>query len=615
MGVPEMSLTEQNSAGDRPPNAVCDIVMKGGITSGVVYPLALFELSIKYRFSSIGGTSAGAMAAAAAAAAEYGRGIPGAGFKRLKAVPNYIGPKLLSLFQPTPKLKPLFVMFVAGLNGSGKWGRILGAIRAAIRGFLNDALIGAGIGFLIAVLLAWETHALSGAPYFGAAFALIGMMFAVIVRVFITLFVELPKNDYGLCPGIQQLGETTKGFTDWLAELIDEAAGRDVRKDPPLTFGDLLKPLGDRKPINLAMMTTCLTERRPYTLPMESPDKSKVADEEADDKDNDFLERAYGFAFKKSEWDRLFPKRIIGFMVANGRKCPSHKDEGEDFYYFPEKAKLPVVVAARMSLSFPGLISAVPLWRRDPSYNDENKSERLTLRRCLFSDGGLSSNFPIHFFDHLLPNSPTFAISLDEFDPKRSKDPEKNVWLPSTPEGGINIQIQPFEGLVGFLMRLVDSAKDWQDNLQSVLPGYRERIVHIGLLSDEGGLNLTMDKDKVTKLAEYGGKAGRELRDEFDFDEHRWRRFLVAMARVEETLDEVETAYKVPEGGADDFSTFLKKYAGLAKQYPQDPVVLTAMLDRGDELARLGDAWRTHPTIREGKIPEPDTNLRISPKP
>jgi predicted acylesterase/phospholipase RssA len=42
--------------------------MKGGITSGVVYPLVLVSLAKDYCFSSIGGTSAGAMAAAAAAA-------------------------------------------------------------------------------------------------------------------------------------------------------------------------------------------------------------------------------------------------------------------------------------------------------------------------------------------------------------------------------------------------------------------------------------------------------------------------------------------------------------------------------------------------------------------
>ena len=47
------------------------MVMKGGLTSGVVYPLAICELARHYSFKNIGGTSAGAIGAAAAAAAEY----------------------------------------------------------------------------------------------------------------------------------------------------------------------------------------------------------------------------------------------------------------------------------------------------------------------------------------------------------------------------------------------------------------------------------------------------------------------------------------------------------------------------------------------------------------
>jgi predicted acylesterase/phospholipase RssA len=50
----------------------CDLVMKGGITSGVVYPRAIHELSKAYRFKNIAGTSVGAIAAVMAAAAQYG---------------------------------------------------------------------------------------------------------------------------------------------------------------------------------------------------------------------------------------------------------------------------------------------------------------------------------------------------------------------------------------------------------------------------------------------------------------------------------------------------------------------------------------------------------------
>ena len=98
------------------PTAVCDVIMKGGITSGVVYPLALTELAKQFRFSQVGGTSAGAIAAAAAAAAEYGRHTPGGGFARLAKLPAEVGKILFSLFQPTPSLKPVFDIAVAAIG-------------------------------------------------------------------------------------------------------------------------------------------------------------------------------------------------------------------------------------------------------------------------------------------------------------------------------------------------------------------------------------------------------------------------------------------------------------------------------------------------------------------
>ena len=46
--------------------------MKGGVTSGVIYPLALCELAREFRLRNVGGASAGAIAASFAAAAEVG---------------------------------------------------------------------------------------------------------------------------------------------------------------------------------------------------------------------------------------------------------------------------------------------------------------------------------------------------------------------------------------------------------------------------------------------------------------------------------------------------------------------------------------------------------------
>ncbi len=63
--------------------------MKGGVTSGIVYPPAISELAKRFAFRNIGGTSIGAVAAALAAAAELGRRkqIEGT-FARLAAIPE-----------------------------------------------------------------------------------------------------------------------------------------------------------------------------------------------------------------------------------------------------------------------------------------------------------------------------------------------------------------------------------------------------------------------------------------------------------------------------------------------------------------------------------------------
>lgn len=145
--------SDQSQAAFAAPQEYCDIVMKGGITSGVVYPLALTSLAKKYRFSNIGGTSAGAIAVAAAAAAEYGRLSDKGGFLRLSTVPDEVGPHLKSLFQPTPALKPLFDIFVAVLESRSALGKIAGVLRAAFLGYRKEAFIGGSLGSLLALLL------------------------------------------------------------------------------------------------------------------------------------------------------------------------------------------------------------------------------------------------------------------------------------------------------------------------------------------------------------------------------------------------------------------------------------------------------------------------------
>jgi hypothetical protein len=104
------------------PAEQCDVVMKGGITSGVVYPRALSAIGTRYRFRGVGGASAGAIGAAIGAAAEFGRSS--GGFDRMAALPGQLGDgHLAALFQPQPATRPLLrLMLIATGRAPGAAG-------------------------------------------------------------------------------------------------------------------------------------------------------------------------------------------------------------------------------------------------------------------------------------------------------------------------------------------------------------------------------------------------------------------------------------------------------------------------------------------------------------
>jgi len=487
------------------PDKTCDLVMKGGITSGVVYPKAVVELARTYRFKNIGGTSAGAIAAVVTAAAEYGR--ESGGFERIATLPDELAPTLFEKFQPTPGLKPLFRVFLAAMSGSKR--KILAALVANYAGMaLIAALPGLVLIALAIVAGSW------GFATLGLVLAIAGILGGTIYGAARQAMRDLPAQDFGICPGTTQPGSKGPGLTDWLADKIDAVAGL-APDEGPLT----LRHLTDRG-INVATVTTDITTHRPYALPM-----------------NNNLH-----AFSRQEFLRLFPARVVEHMVARTQPVrPEWGDATGDLFYFRSE-DLPVVVLARMSLSFPGLFSQVPLHRIDHTFVHPDAEGRRVVR-CLFSDGGLSSNFPVHFFDRLLPQTPTFGISLGEYHPWRTrpKTPpvpdDGRVVLPTEAGSGRLLPTHPAPtGLGAFVMNLFDSAKDWQDSLQSILPGYRERIVAVNLNPDEGGMNLQMKPETIRLLTDLGEKAGVAINTGFDLNEHRWRRYLVEIEAMDTLL-------------------------------------------------------------------------------
>ncbi|HWW77034.1 MAG TPA: hypothetical protein VNZ44_16655, partial [Pyrinomonadaceae bacterium] len=416
----------------------CDLVMKGGITSGIVYPPLVIKLhNDGYSFRNVGGTSAGAIAAAVTAAAEHGKESDG--FKKLNAVREWLGEdgNLLRLFRPSRKTAAL----MNTLLGYAKLKRLrwapLRALAAAVRYDLLFFALGAAAGVGVAFLLAWLVGGSLAGRGLAVAFAaaLVCGALAVALHLLWILTKAVPANDFGLCTGrgahLKGLDKTA--LTDWLHFNLNDIAGMKAGPhDAPLTFRDLWGT-GAHDPrarrIDLRMMTSDLSQNQPYVLPFE---KST-------------------FIFKREEMLRLFPPGVVEHMVAKARSC-----EGvilpAGYHFLPGAKDLPVVLATRMSLSFPVLISMVPLYtisqkafkvrvrchvrdEPDPDREGETREkvvfsgwvndewhtcmgdERLRLRpedlqHNWFSDGGICSNFPIHFFDAWLPTRPTFGVTL-----------------------------------------------------------------------------------------------------------------------------------------------------------------------------------------------------------
>jgi hypothetical protein len=54
--------------------------------------------------------------------------------------------------------------------------------------------------------------------------------------------------------------------------------------------------------------------------------------------------------------------------------------------------------------------------------------------------------------------------------------------------------------LLGFVFTIVMTSKDWADNAQCRLPGFRDRIGQISFTAGDGGLNLNIPQECIERL-------------------------------------------------------------------------------------------------------------------
>jgi predicted acylesterase/phospholipase RssA len=598
------------------PKKICDLVMKGGVTSGVVYPKAITELSKEYQFSSIGGTSAGAIAAAVAAAAEYARagGKLGA-FEELTKLPVSLGETsadgnsmLFHLFQPQAALSGVFGVAMAGLGKSGvrKW---LATLLAALKASPFAAVLGLAAGLLVA----WVAGSVGtdGLRLFGIALgiliAIVGLLLGLVFGVGVEV-ARIPKNGWGICSGMMEgLGAKSPALVPWLASYLDKMAGKRVGE--PLTFGDL-----QQRGVKLQIITTNLTTGRPYTMP--------------------FDEHTH-FYFKGAELRRFFPEYVVKCMESNPGTRSSRDLKGDvasgGLSVLPDALNLPVIVAVRMSLSFPFLFCPVPFYGVDFGFGPKTADGKHVPEPTLFVDGGMTSNFPLNLFDKPLPRWPTFGINLREKDDGRHF---QDIYMACTNGGGLEEWWTRFDegagwgGLFSYFSLLFDTSRNWRDNLQMNVPGYRDRVVHIGLNAQEGGMNLDMEKTVIAEIAARGQKAGAAILSRYspspanpadpdcvvDLANQKWIRFRSFMELLEEVSLSMEKAVAYSGFGEATYEYLLQESAELSysmtasqREYAGD------LLRRFMDLVPLVKAARAAENSFNTRVPKPEPDLKVTP--
>jgi hypothetical protein len=441
-------------------------------------------------------------------------------------------------------------------------------------------------------------------------------------RFGLTLLRGLHANGYGLCSGRTEDSRLeVTGLTDWLSDYFDLLAGRSPA-DRPLTFGDLWGappdggdlaagvedvPIADRL-VDLQVVTTAISQQMSYSIP--------------------FRAGKGAFYYDPVELARLFPPRVMSWLERTSQTQAKGETfrtaAGAELRRLPANASLPVVVAVRLSLSFPVLLSAVPLYARD--FSDLMNPGR-GMKRVWFSDGGISSNLPLHFFDAPLPGRPTFAVNLKAQHPahpileatEACASGNGRVYLPNRNSSGLTRYWAPpsdetSRGLVRFLWDIVYTMQNWRDEIQFPQPGYRDRIVQISQLPAEGGLNLKMPQEVIAALAEAGECAGERLAQRFhpdsaaeeqsgweNHEQVRLRTFLNAVAEVITHPRVADTHWDAVVERCRDRRLYSRADAALAHD------VLRGLRD-------LGVRIRESPGSLETDAPRPHPTFRLAPR-
>lgn len=411
---------------------------------------------------------------------------------------------------------------------------------------------------------------------------------------------------FGFCSGMRSANSPNQGITEWLHQGIQDMAG--VHYASPLTFEDLWQaPCGpkdatgqaDEHSIHLFTITTCLSQGRAYKLPSMDP-----------------TARLF---FRLSEFKKLFPAEVIAHLRRVSVPVDVSTDpvlmrysEREDYLcmgthtYTPREvtdlqaklhknrsaviakltqaeqaqahpdpdirelpgAQLPIVVAARMSLSVPILFQAVPLL----GFDLQTPAEDMTLQRLWFTDGGLISNFPIHIFDQALPRWPSFGVQIEEEGRQRtSSSGQMNSFVPYFPDMDTSdrmVLVSQFwknfnepghgpswRGVQQFLGSLMNAMLGGEDQAHLRMPHVRNRVLRIytdGAIGNAFNIKVKPQQMMVVNQRSIEGGinlVGAYLNEIHGYQQrpslwvdHRWVRLQLLIENLREHLKGFEAA-------------------------------------------------------------------------
>jgi predicted acylesterase/phospholipase RssA len=450
--------------------------------------------------------------------------------------------------------------------------------------------------YLVAVFVVWLVQ-----PRYPLTQIILGVLIflcGIIIVHPISVFIKqlctlksLPGN--GMCKGMRASDSNPQGLSEWLYEGVQKAANLPLYK--PLTFADLWSaPCGPKaadgsqasRSIDLRMITTCLSHSRIYELPLSENEHVlmfKLSELEPYFNEHvmahlrrvskpmsidtcELLQKKFARRIKEK-----FPTPTYFLPTDDQRKFfevfaktkenllkefrkPENIEKGfsePDLREFP-KADLPIVVAARLSMSVPILFQNIPLI----GFNLDEHPENIDLVRLWFSDGGIGSNLPVHLFDKPIPHWPTFALKILDTPPRNCANGEPmKAYMPySHTDGADDNLLYPkdkteflnlkrtgsLETFSKIMFSIYTSAKDGHDQSFLRMPDVRNRLVTVYMDNRAGNmLNLKISPKKIKELAKdvgaYGGKlaVNAYLADAppnkyswvNNWQDHRWVRF------------------------------------------------------------------------------------------